>query len=225
MSQPRFIFNTLGYQNSANSLNNFVTNYNAVNNSAATGNGFKFQTDADRMKYLIGNKGQSRVSGYYEGLYATIYNLTVVQNGSTLPSINGPGGAGWGAQVWAGPIPGAVFIDDNFLTAKAGRSDYMGVQLAGYIYSPTATTIRFETTSDDGSVVYFNGVAVINAWAYQGPTTTTSAIVTLNAGYNPITILFFEGGVSCFFRFNYTITGSPAKQDLGCDCVYNYNQL
>ena len=225
MSGPRFIFNTLDYQNSANSFNNFVNNSDAASNAAVTGNSFRFASHADRLKYLIGSQGQSRPSGYYDGLYANIYALTVTQNGSTLPSINGPGNSGWGRVLWSGPLLGAINIDDAFLTAKAGQADYVGIQIGGYIYSPSAGTITLQITSDDGGAVYFNNSLAINAWAYQGPTITTSAPLTLNAGYNPINILFFEGSVTCIFKFNYTITGSPNKIGLTCGCFYNYKQL
>lgn len=225
MSEPRFIFNTLGYQNSANTFNNYVNSVNAASNAPATGNSFKFATDADRMKYLIGTKGQPRVSGYYNGLYASIYALTVTQNGSTLPSINGPGDTGWGRQLWAGPLTDAINIGDSFLLQKSGLQNYVGVQIAGYLYSPVATTIVFETISDDGAAIYFNGALVINAWAYQSPTKTTSASLTLNVGYNPIRILYFEGAGGSEFRFSYSIASGPVVNSLSCDCFYNYNQL
>jgi hypothetical protein len=225
MSEPRFIFDTVDYQNGANTFNNYVNNVNATNNAAATGNSFQFRTDADRMKYLTGTKGKPRLSGYYDGLYAALYALTVVQNGSTIPSINGPSGFGWGNQLWAGPITDAVNITDSYLHKRAGISDYVGIKIAGYIYSPVATTIVFKTVSDDGVAVYFNGQLVINAWIYQGPTTTTSASVTINPGYNPITILFFEGAVSCTFQFTFKIANNPEVQTLSCGCFYNYAQL
>lgn len=224
MSDPRFIFNTVDYQNSANSFNNYVNTVNTISNAPVTGNTFKFQTDADRMKYLIGTKGQSRSSGYYDGFYLTLYKLTVVQNGSTLPSINGPGNAGWGQLLWQGPIQASINIEDNFLTTRTGQGDYVGIQIAGYIYSPVATTVTFQTVTDDGGAVYLNGNLVLNAWAYQGPTTTTSGLLNLNAGYNPIRILFFEGAVTCIFKFSYTITGGTT-QSIGCDCFYNYANL
>jgi hypothetical protein len=223
MSEPRFIFNTVDYQNGANTFNNYVENQDAVNNAAATGNSFKFRTDADRMKALLGTKGKSRVSGYYNGLYASIFALTVLQNGSTLPSISGPGGTGWGRKLWSGPIQ-AININDEYLQKRTGLSDYLGIQISGYIYSPVATTIQFQTLSDDGAVVTLNGVNVISAWIYQGPTKNTSAIVNLNPGYNPISILYFEGAGGSVLQFNYSIAGSPAILNL-CDCFYNYNQM
>jgi hypothetical protein len=225
MSQPRFIFNTIDYQNSAIMVNNYVNDYNAKNNAAATGNSFKFQTDADRMKYLLGSKGQPRVSGYYPGLYASLFALTVVQNGSTLPSINGPGGTGWGNQLWAGPLTDSVNIGDTFLVERTGRGDYVGARIAGYIYSAGPSTITFETISDDGAAIYFNGVRVLNAWVYQGPTKTSSSTLTLNAGYNPITILYFEGGGGSQLQFTFRIGTGPAQNSLTCDCFYNYAQM
>jgi hypothetical protein len=226
MSQPRFIFDTVDYQNGANTFNNYVESVNAVNNAPATGNSFKFQTDADRMKYILGTKGKPRLSGYYSGLYCTLYPLTVVQDAATIPSINGPGGTGWGRVSWSGPITDIINITDEFIQKRINISDYVGIQIAGYIYSPVASTITFQVLTDDGAAVYFNNQLVIsNAWKYQGPTSYTSAAVTLNPGYNPIRILFFEGAVSCVFQFSYQIGSGPFQRNLSCDCFFNYNQM
>ena len=98
MSQDRFIFETVDFQNGANTINNFVKSYNAVN----TSNPFQFKSDYDRMKNLLGSKGQSRNSGYYDGLYANYYVMTVTS--PTIPSSNGVGGSGWGRRLWSGPL-------------------------------------------------------------------------------------------------------------------------
>ncbi len=222
MSETRFIFETVDFQNGANTINNYVDNYNAVNNAAVTGNTFKFASDYDRMKNLIGSSGQTRSSGYYEGLYATYYNITVTQ--PSLPSSNGPGGSGWGRQLGAGPI-NPILINDALLQAKAGTSDYVGVQIAGYLYAPVATTVTLQTTSDDGIIVFFNGTAVINNWTYHGPTTDTSASLTVNAGYNPIRILFFEGAGSSQLDFVYRFPTTAYTGNLKCNFFYNYNQM
>ena len=224
MSQDRFIFDTVGYQNSANTVNNYVKIYNAQNNAAVTGNGFKFKSDADRMKNLLGSKGQTRNSGYYDGLYMNLYNLTYT-DGATVPSITG--GDGWGAKLWSGPILDLVNIDDAFLTKTIRQSDYVIALISGYLYSPIATTAIFQVTSDDGSALFVNGTNVINAaaWSYHGPTTYTSGTVTINAGYNPIRLLFFEGGVSCILQFSYAIGGGPFQQRLPCNFFYNYAQM
>jgi hypothetical protein len=226
MSQDRFIFDTVDYQNGANTVNNFVKLYNAQNNSAVTGNTFKFKSDADRMANLLGSKGQARNSGYYDGLYATLYNLTYT-DGSTVPSINGPGNAGWGSKLWSGPIINLVNIDDAFLTTRIRQSDYVLADIGGYLYSPVATTVIFQVTSDDGSALYFNGTNVINAaaWTYHGATTYTSASVTVNAGYNPFRLFYFEGAVTGVLTMSYQLAGKPNQQALNCNFFYNYNQL
>ena len=226
MSQDRFIFDTVGYQNSANTVNNFVKIYNAQNNSAVTGNGFKFKSDAERMQNLIGNKGQTRNSGYYDGLYVSLYNLTYT-DGATIPSINGPGSAGWGKKLWAGPIPDLVNITDSYLLEKTSQSDYMLADVGGYLYSPVATTVTFQVTSDDGSALIYNGANVISAsaWTYHGPTTYTSAALPVFAGYNPVRLLFFEGAVTGLLTMSYKIGNGPYQQLLPCNFYYNYNQM
>lgn len=223
MSEDRFIFETVDFQNGANTINNYVENYNAVNNAAVTGNTFKFRSDYDRMKSLIGTSGKSRESGYYEGLYATYYNITVTN--PTLPSSNGPGGSGWGKQLGAGPLD-RILLNNANIYAKASQDTYTGVQIAGYLYSPVATNATFRTTTDDGIVVYFNGATAINNWTYHGATTDTSATLTVNAGYNPIRILFFNGTLTaqCDFEYRMPITAAYTG-NLKCNFFYNYNQM
>lgn len=224
MSQDRFIFETVDFQNQANTINNYVQIYNAQCNAAATGNTFKYASDYDRMKNLLGSKGDTRLSGYYDGLYASLYALTVTS--PTLPSSNGPSGSGsgWGRQLWSGPI-NPVLINDAYLQAKGGQSDYVGVQIGGYLYSPVATTVQLQTTSDDGVLVLFNGATVINNWTYHGAATDTSAVLTVNAGYNPITIRYFEGVVTAQLDFVYKLASSAFTGNLGCAFYYNYNQM
>ena len=224
MSQDRFIFESVDFQNGANTINNYVDNYNAQTNAAVTGNTFKFRSDYDRMKNLIGTSGQSRSSGYYDGLYASLYNITVTS--PTTPSSNGPGGSGWGTQLWTGPITDYIAINDAYLQARAQKADTIGVQIGGYLYSPVATTTTFQTTSDDGVIVYFNGSAVINNWTYHSPTIDTSATLTVNAGYNPIRILYFEGAGGSQLDFVYQLaTGGGYTGNLKCNFFYNYNQM
>ena len=223
MSEKRFIFETVDFQNGAATINNFVNVYNAQCNAPVTGNGFKFASDYDRMKNLLGGQGQSRNSGYYDGLYASLYSLTVTN--PTVPSSNGPGGSGWGKQLWTGPID-PILINDAYLQARAQTASYVGVQIAGYLYSPVATTTTFQTVSDDGVVLYFNGTKVIDNWSYHGAATDTSASLTVNPGYNSIRILYFEGEVTSQFDFVYKLPTSGAfTGNLKCNFFYNYNQM
>ena len=222
MSDPRFIFETVDFQNGANTINNYVKTYNANCNAAATGNTFKFASDYDRMKNLLGSSGQSRNSGYYDGLYATYYVNTAFPS---VPSSNGPGASGWGKQLAAGQIN--VFpINDAYLQSKGIQPDNVCIQIAGYLYSPSNTTTTFQTVSDDGILVYFNDTKVIDNWDYHGSETDTSVSLTVNAGYNPIRILFFEGGGTAELNFNYQLpTGAAYTGNLKCNFFYNYNQM
>ena len=147
-------------------------------------------------------------------------------DGTTVPSINGPSGAGWGKQLWTGPITNYVALNDAYFQARTQKSDYIAVQIAGYLYSPVATTATFQTVSDDGVVVYFNNTAVISNWTYHGAATDTSATLTVNAGYNPIRILYFEGSVTAQLNFVYRVPATGAYTgNLKCNFFYNYNQM
>jgi hypothetical protein len=224
MSDPRFIFETVDFQNGANTINNYVTVYNAQCNAAVTGNTFKFRSDYDRMKNLIGSSGQSRNSGYFEGLYINLYIITVTQ--PTLPSINGPGNPGWGALLKSQPFVGPLAINDDYLAKTVNRADYVGAQFSGYIYAPAATTVTFYGTSDDGAVVYVDGVQVTGtgSWVYQGPTAFTSTPASLRAGYTPVRILYFEGAGGSVFTLSYSLGSGPIQQ-FPCNFFYNYNQM
>jgi hypothetical protein len=122
-------------------------------------------------------------------------------------------------------INNVIYLGDADFQAKAGLSDYVGVVVSGYLYSPIATTAQFQTTSDDGNVVIFNGATIISAWAYQAPTTTTSAVVTVNAGYNPFVARYFEGTVTGLLSLQIKLGNTPFTNELGCICYYGPAQL
>lgn len=220
MSDPRFIFETVDFQNGANTINNYVNTYNANCNAAATGNTFKFASDYDRMKNLLGSKGQARNSGYFDGLYATYYATT-----ADLPSSNGPGSSGWNRILGTGPLDRILLTDTN-LQQRVGQGTRVGALISGYLYSPSNTTTTFQTVSDDGILVYFNGTKVIDNWASQPATTTTSASLTVTKGYNPITLLWCNGGGPGQLDFTYQLpTGGAYTGLLKCNFFYNYNQM
>lgn len=224
MADKAYIYEpSVGEQNADNTVFNYAKIYDATNNAAVTGNTYKYKSDRERMQALIGTKGLSRTSGYFDGLLVRFYPITVTS--PTLPSINGPGNPGWGSEIVSPLAVNSILFDNNFFINKCNLQFYVGISARGYIYSPVATTAQFRTTSDDGSVVYFNGTNVVNNWAYQGDTTVTSAVVNVFAGYNPITIYFFNGTLTATLNFQVKIGNGGFTNNLKCLCYYNYSQL
>ncbi|RYD74128.1 MAG: hypothetical protein EOP84_20410, partial [Verrucomicrobiaceae bacterium] len=89
-----------------------------------------------------------------------------------------------------------------------GDIDNMAVRMSGYINIPADGTIRFYTNSDDGSVLFIDGMPVVNNNQYQGmsadntrgserpgnPALPQPVAPTLTAGQHKIDIGFYEGG-------------------------------
>lgn len=74
-----------------------------------------------------------------------------------------------------------------------------GYMWQGYITIPVNGTYKFQTTSDDGSKLYFNsltptGTATVNNDGAHGSTTVTSNSLNLTKGTYPICIVFFNAG-------------------------------
>jgi hypothetical protein len=131
------------------------------------------------------------------------------------PNINGPGYSGWGSLIGtAGAYTPINFQDsDN----RIGQSDYVGIIAKGFMYSETTTVVTFRTVSDDGIVVYFNGVSVLQNWTYHGDVVDTSASVVLPQGYTPIELRFFEwgGGFTCELYWSVGSTGTYTANGAG----------
>jgi autotransporter-associated beta strand protein len=71
--------------------------------------------------------------------------------------------------------------------------DNFQVVWTGMFHAATAGTYNFATASDDGSMLFLDGNAVVNNNNWQGVTRHTGS-VTLTAGDHPITIAFYQGG-------------------------------
>jgi len=192
-----FIFDTIASQNAANTI------YNQV--STTPSNTFsKYKTDRERMQALLGQRGATRTSQYSDYLYTRLYTVT-----SNVPSIAGPGNVGWGAELTgAGSYNPIYFRNDGTGTLQIPKYEFFGIVTSGYVYSPSNTTIQFTTTSDDGNILYLNGATVINNWGLHGASTATSAVLTLNKGYTPITFISYNWTSSYSADLIFNIGGS-----------------
>ena len=133
-----------------------------------TGTGFP----ATGTQQLLFNT-QAGVSTFTSGL-AQVFSGNTAADGNTMLNFNGPNGAN--GQAFNGTNgPGNIgYTDAN------GGNDYT-VVLTGYINLPAGTS-NFTTRSDDGSMLFIDGQAVVNNNGYQGMTNRSGSIVEATAG-------------------------------------------
>ena len=196
MPKP-FIFDSIASQNAANTI---------YNQSLVSSNTFsKFKTDRERMQALQGRQGIARTSPYNDSLYSRVYNIT-----NNVPSTNGPGNAGWGAELAGAGVYNPISFRNNGTSVfKPPQYEYFAIVTSGYVYSPSNTTIQFTTTSDDGNILFFNGATVINNWSLHGASTATSAVLTLNKGYTPITFMSYNWQLDFVADLSFHLDGMP----------------
>ena len=100
---------------------------------------------------------------------------------------------------------GAPFAGQGF-----GNQDNIEARYTGKIYIPQAGIYRFQTTSDDGSIVAIDGTTVALNNFFQGAT-TRGGIIDLTAGYHDILIGFNEGGGGAGLLVEYTPVGGVSQ--------------
>ena len=76
------------------------------------------------------------------------------------------------------------------------------------MYSASVGTIQFQGVTDDGLIVNFNGVDVIDQYQQQGATTYYSGSRTLPAGYTPIRITWYDTGGGGAYDIYFSINGA-----------------
>ncbi len=100
---------------------------------------------------------------------------------------------------------GAPFVSQGF-----GGTDNIQARFTGKIYLPQAGIYRFQTTSDDGSVLAIDGTTVALNNFFQGAT-TRGGNIDLTAGYHDIMIGFNEGGGGAGLLVEYTPVGGVSQ--------------
>ncbi len=93
----------------------------------------------------------------------------------------------------AGRTPNHEGIAQAISLDYAERDEYYGLVFTGYISVPNDAIYTFSLTSDDGSRLLIGDATVID---HDGPHAATerSGMIALQAGYHPITVLFFQAG-------------------------------
>jgi len=107
---------------------------------------------------------------------------------------------GWGAQM------GTQTLSPNFhltTVSYAGENLHLGFKASTTFELTQESTINFVIGSDDGSVLYVDGVEQINMWLLQSYD-TSSTNLQLTAGAHRLEMWFYqwEGGAEASFEYH-----------------------
>ncbi len=102
---------------------------------------------------------------------------------------------GWGTAAPAASLPA-----DNF-----------SVVWTGSLIPPTSGAYQLQTTADDGVRVWVNNMLVIDNWADQAATTTTSAAFSFTAGVAvPVRVEYYDNTGSAEVRLRWQLPGASS---------------
>ena len=221
-------------------LSNVTPNLSFLVNGLTKGKLYSFYVKAvDASGNYSNQSGQvdapALASGLNYSYYTTPVGWSVLPNFSTL------------TPTMSGNMP-AVSI------ANATQTINFGYIWTGYINIPVAGTYKFQTSSDDGSALWFNtltptGTPTVNNDGLHGTTAVNSAAIVLQPGVYPICIEYFQNGggsamtaswsstqlfgnsnfvpiASKYFAANYTPAGTaPAKPTQILSSAIAYNKV
>jgi len=146
---------------------------------------------------------QNAVAGIAGNFYSSGSALPNVNNAdpdfNSLAAINAKYGAAVPTQQFTSTTIGAqTFTNFNLGTTFAdpyGNQNFALI-FTGKFNAPTSagtSLYTFNTTSDDGSVLFIDGQMVVSNNFYQGPVTRSGSI-TLSPGLHDIEIAYYQGG-------------------------------
>lgn len=143
--------------------------------------------------------------------YLPFLLTTFFANTGSIPNRSGPviaggNGTNWGAVIQAAQALDPIYFGNNHGMSVNGNANYSAIT-TGFVYSASVGTIQFQGVTDDGLIVNFNGVDVIDQYQQQGTTTYYSGSRTLPAGYTPIRITWYDTGGGGSYDIYYSING------------------
>jgi autotransporter-associated beta strand protein len=117
--------------------------------------------------------------------------------------------------------------DPAYYNLGAGNNTEIEARWYGDISIPgTGTTpvpIDFATTSDDGSMLYIDGNAVVNNNNFQGATQATG-LVDLTPGLHAIDVEYYQGGGGASMDLQWDTTGGTNFVDIP-NSAFSYHQV
>ena len=171
----------------------------------------------------------SSPSGFVQGLTGNYFNLPAAQN--LIQPATASNSAWLGNQTPAvtarlvGPIDFPDIADNGFADSDgdpayynlAGGNDNVEARWYGDILIPGTGTlpvpVNFATTSDDGSMLYIDGNAVVSNNNFQGPTRATG-LVDLTPGLHTIDIEYYQGNGGATMDAQWDPTGGTNFVDI-----------
>ena len=172
----------------------------------------------------------SATSGIVEGLTGTYFNLPAAQNQIQPAASSNP--AWLGNQIPAvtaklvGPIDFPDIADNGFADSVgdpayynlgAGNNNNVEARWYGPITIPGSGTapvpINFATTSDDGSMLYIDGNAVVYNNNFQAATQATG-LVYLTPGVHTIDVEYYQAGGGAILDVQWDPTGGTNLVDI-----------
>jgi len=142
----------------------------------------------------------------YSGAFA---DTTQIDTLGTLTSAAGATESTFG--LLASDVPAGV---DNF-----------GYVYQGFINITTAGDYLFRTTSDDGSVLFIDGVEVVSNDALQPATTVTSSVVSLTVGFHSIEARYFELGGQQSFSVEFEAPGGGGFTAIPASALSSFTDM
>jgi fibronectin-binding autotransporter adhesin len=100
--------------------------------------------------------------------------------------------------------------------ALSNGSNPFVVQLSGKFNAPTTGDYNFQTRSDDGSVVWIDGVPILDNNRSQGQT-LRSGSTSLTAGLHDITVGYYQGGGGAGFSVGVTLPDQGQSFTIGAE--------
>ncbi|OGV70303.1 MAG: hypothetical protein A2283_03430, partial [Lentisphaerae bacterium RIFOXYA12_FULL_48_11] len=167
----------------------------------------------------IGSAGTLTIPLGSSGLRGEYYNITVSNPGTTnyyvsVAALNTHLSSYTPALISSSLNAGPEFNFGNtgsgFPVPYNSGGANMEVRWTGQFNAPVDGEYTFYTASDDGSVLFIDGILVVNNNFFQG-VVERSGTATLSAGLHDIVIAFYQGGGGYGMYANVTIPGGSKQ--------------
>ncbi len=196
-------------------------------NLGPTGNLTDSSSGQDEITGVISG---TATSGFVQGLTGTYFNLPAAQDLIQPAAASNPAWLGnqtpAATALLVGPIDFPDIADNGFADSVgdpayydlgSGINDNVEARWYGDIMVPgTGTTpvpINFATTSDDGSMLYIDGNAVVDNDNFQAATQATG-LVDLTPGLHAIDAEYYQGGGAATLDVRWDPTGGTNFVDI-----------